>query len=926
LLQQESVLAAKDIGPAEVGMVSKSASKLLKPTFPKKNSPVLKCFSCGGSHRRSECKFRQAVCHFCSLKGHIAKVCKKKFNESSRTGSKSLEVDHVTGNGCKLFKTMIVKGKSIAFQVDTGSPITILPKSLAYSLALTPQSCSMEIKSYSGHTIDVVGTCDCILHDEDKQMSGNVNLVIVESGKPILGLDALNLFNVINVSSITEHAPRFVVLHRNNTPVTSSMMYKARSLPFHKKVRVEEELRRMLKDGEIVQVKEPIVAAPIVPVVKANGDIRVCGDFQHTANKLIDSLSYSLSSFSEIATQLSQFNVYSKIDLERAYLQLHLDPDSQKLTTIATHVGFFNFTRLPFGINASPRIFQYYIDSLLEGLDGVFAYQDDILIGSSTPAEHDEMVREVKRRLEHGKLKISQNKSVWSVSQLKFLGYIISPGHIKPDPEKIASFTQLRSPKSKDDLKSIIGTLQYYSLFIRNFLSLAAPLFSLLRKNVRFVWNREAERALRLIISEVSKSIGLAMFDESKPIFLSCDASLKGLGAVLSHDREQKQVIWCISRTLSNAEKNYSNIEREALAIIFALKRFSSFLSGRFFTLSTDHRPLKFIFDTSKPVSDRISARLQRWAYVLRGFNFNVVNVAGENMHLPDTLSRLAIPDDVIEISNVDLFMREHHRFTPLLQAIESSQDETIQRVKMYTLRGWPRYLKREIRPYNRDRLTYSVHDNVLYKDYRVVVPKNMRSQVLKCLHEGHIGIGRMRAKAREVYWWPGIDRDIADFVSRCVLCRKARNVPRNADLQNWSETTYPMERVHVDICHVQGQNFLVLVDSFSKFVNVTRINSLTALHVISALWATFKFTGLPTALVSDNATCFTSDVFRNFLSANDILFINSPPYHSQSNGLAERTIQSFKRFLLKNHLQSSPVNVTSSGMILNVILSGLSH
>lgn len=179
---------------------------------------------------------------------------------------------------------------------------------------------------------------------------------------------------------------------------------------------------------------------------------------------------------------------------------------------------------------------------------------------------------------------------------------------------------------------------------------------------------------------------------------------------------------------------------------------------------------MKFIFDTSKPVSDRISARLQRWAYVLRSFDFSVENVTGENMHLPDTLSRLAIPDDILEISDVDMFMHEHHKNTPFLQAIRSSSDPELKQLKSFILNDWPRYIKPALQPYNRDRLTYCVHDGAVYKDYRLVVPSSFRSQILQQLHEGHIGIGRMRSKAREIYWWPAIDRDIANFVSRCVL------------------------------------------------------------------------------------------------------------------------------------------------------------
>lgn len=147
-----------------------------------------------------------------------------------------------------------------------------------------------------------------------------------------------------------------------------------------------------------------------------------------------------------------------------------------------------------------------------------------------------------------------------------------------------------------------------------------------------------------------------------------------------------------------------------------------------------------------------------------------------------------------------------------------------------------------KMQAFNKERLTYSVHDGCVFKGHRVVIPSNLRRQILSKLHEGHLGIARMRSVARDIYWWPNIDRDIANFASCCTLCAKARNVPRNGYLQNWAETTYAFERVHMDICYIDGVSYLVIIDSFSKFVNVVRTRSHSSADVIAALQSTFKF------------------------------------------------------------------------------------
>ena len=462
----------------------------------------------------------------------------------------------------------------------------------------------------------------------------------MQQGKCILGRDFIDMLKVISVNQLAA-ANVLAQFHlKGNESTLHGKIFSPHSLAHGMKLKVEEDIKRKLQDGILVPCKNPIVSAPIVPVIKSSGMVQVCGDYTLTANKIIYARSYHIPTFNEIIEDIGKVKFYSKIDLKEAYLQVPLSAEVQKYTTISTHMGNFSFTRLLFGILASPRVFQEFIDEVLVDIPGVCAYQDDILIGGATRAEHDVRLREVHNHLAHYKLTPCLEKLVYCVTRVHFLGYILEDGGVRADPERLSAFQNIQTPVNKQKLKSVLGTLQYYCRFMKSFSSAAAPLHDLLKKTSRFHWTDAHECTLRELIAVMVKSAPLTVFDPRRLLFLICDGSATGVGAILTHDVEQREIIQCASRKLMSAEHHYSNIEREALAIIYGINRFRSFLSGHEFTIVSDHAPLRFIFDNTKGVCGQVSARLQRWQIALRAHDFTVVTCAGHTMHLPDTLSR----------------------------------------------------------------------------------------------------------------------------------------------------------------------------------------------------------------------------------------------------------------------------------------------
>jgi transposase InsO family protein len=640
------------------------------------------------------------------------------------------------------------------------------------------------------------------------------------------------------------------------------------------------------------------MACPIVPVVKPDGSVRVCGDYSVTANKFIDAEQYSLPTLEDITTSMVNCKLFSKLDLKNAYLQLPLTNESQKFTTISTTLGFYNFTRLPFGISAAPRIFQQYIDSIIQ-VPNVRAYQDDILIGGVSEEDHDQKLQSVLNILRSHNLIVNDDKSEIRKNQVHFLGYLLSAKGLSPDPQRIIQLNNIPSPTSAKQLKSVLGTLQFYSRFTPNYSAMAAPLFCQLSPKTTFCWSSVLEIALRRLIKEIRITSFLVHYDLNKPVFLTTDASSTGLGAVLSHDSKRIEIIHCASRTLTPSEKNYS--KREALAVIFGIKRFHQYLAGRSFILQSDHAPLRFIFDNTKPISERISSRLQRWCLILKSYDFTIVNIRGDEMFLPDCLSRLS-QNSVAEEDDITVAFTLNEQEIPLFKDIQlHSKTAEISKIIRFVQNKWPLHVPRHLLVYARDRMEYSVHNGCLYRGFRIVVPPLMRSKVLEMFHQHHPGMARMRQLMRQFVWWPGVDADIQKHVSSCTTCLSTQPSRTNCHLSSWPESHHFFQRLFIDICFFANKQFLVIIDHFSNFVDVHQLPSLTSQQVILALCTTFKYYGLPEEIVCDHGRQFISTSFHNFLRSRNIELCLTPPYHSPSNGKVERAIRSLKLFLHKN-------------------------
>jgi hypothetical protein len=286
---------------------------------------------------------------------------------------------------------------------------------------------------------------------------------------------------------------------------------------------------------------------------------------------------------------------FSKFDAKAGYWGVRLEEESQLFTTFRTPFGRYCFIRLPFGLNISQDVFQQRMDEILEGLEGCICIADDICIVGSTEEEHDQRVIKLMERAKSQGLVFNSTKCAIKKMKVSFFGNVYTPEGIIPDPVKVKDIQQMPKPSSKDELQRFLGMMTYMGSFIPNLSAKSSCLRDLIKKDVPFIWDEQYQHAFDNLKNAITAR-SLAYYDVYKPLTLEVDASMKGLGACLT---QNGKIVACASKTLSKTQANYSNIERETLAVLHGIERFNTYLYGRHFSVISDHKPLEVIF--SKP-------------------------------------------------------------------------------------------------------------------------------------------------------------------------------------------------------------------------------------------------------------------------------------------------------------------------------------
>ena len=699
----------------------------------------------------------------------------------------------------------------------------------------------------------------------------------------------------------------------NIDPSARPRAFPARAVPFPLRKAVEAELERLTTEGILEPVDPRITpiewASPIVIAIKTNGAIRICGDFKVTINPHILPDRYPLPRFEEIAAKLNGCKLFSVIDLKDAHLQLPVAESSRKYLVIATHKGYFRYTRLAFGINFAPALFQSTMDKILAGIQRTAAYIDDVISGSATVEAHISRLRTVFDCFRKAGIRTQLSKCRFLQYSVTYLGHQIDAEGNHPTDERLAAIRDIQRPTNRKQLRSFLGAINYYAKFIPHLRSRCAPLHVLTRNDTQWHWNEKHDVIFNDLKRILTSDAILVHYDEDKPLVITTDASDVGIGAVLLHqfpDGTERPIAYA-SRVLSDAERRYATIDKEALAIVYAVHtKFTQYVTGRRFTLKTDHRPLERLFGAKTEIPKLAASRLARWAMTLSMYDYEIQYQTGSANAPADVLSRFpvdppsnAVSEKMGERSNLLHLKLQDVSVSKKQLKLETTRDATLTQVIAFLERGWPpntAELPPEMHTFFEKRQELSFEDGIVLWKGRIVVPKKLQATISNLLHEGHPGIVSMKELARFYVWWPCINKQIEEQVAQCSACQSGRARKPEVPLFSWSVTSEPWSRVHIDFAGpFEGFMWMIVIDSYTKWLEVIKMKSTTAVATCIRLREIFARLGLPRTVVSDNGPQFTSDEFQQFCQSNNIQAIRSSPYHPKTNGLAERAVRTFK-------------------------------
>ena len=839
--------------------------------------------------------------------------------ETEAEGWLGLYTVHTKSDKKPIVIDVTVEGETIPMELDTGSAVSVISEAKYQKwLSHVPlQDTSLKLHTYTGESVTPIG----VLYGRVQYGSqeATLPLYVTKGTRPtLLGREWLHSIQLnwplMHLETqqglqdvLNRHTAVFsdelgqlkgikarVQLKENSTP----RFWKARPVALARKPAVERGLDALEAKGVIKPVAHSDWAAPIVTPIKKDGEARICGDFKVTVNPQLAVDEYPLPRIEEIYANLSGGKQFSTLDLRQAYLQMELEEESKPYLTINTLHGLYQYQRLPYGVASAPALWQRAMDQVLQGLPGVQCYLDDIIITGKSQEEHIRSLDKVLQRLEEYGLKANQKKCTFLKDSVKYLGHTISAEGLHQSPQKVKAMAELPAPENVGQLRSFLGMVQYYARFLPDLATLLALLHHLLQKEVKWVWGKEQESSFKTVKGMLLQDRVLTHFDPDLPVVLACDSSSYGLGAVLSHRMPDgsKRLIAYASRSLTKTEQKFAQIEKEALGLYWGVKKFQTYLEGHHFHLITDHKPLKYIMDPDKAVPVTTAARLQRWCLFLGAFSYKI-GFRGTTQHANcDGLSRLPLaqapedrPDEV-ELYHVTVVDALPVTEKDLLR--ETNRDPLLARVVRLVESGWEGAVPHpDLAPYTCRKDELTLHHGILMWGSRVLVPTKLRERVLRTLHEGHVGIGKMKGVARGYTWWPQIDSDIEGLAKSCEGCQQVARSPAKAPLHRWEYPAQPWQRLHVDFAGpFEGKMLMVVTDAHSKWPEILVMRSTTTTETVTTLRSLFARMGLPEQLVSDNGPQFTSFEFKQFMEMNGIRHVMGA-----TNGLAERMVQTFK-------------------------------
>ena len=924
-----------------------------------------KCKFCDRDHtpQKKYCPARDQQCSKCKRFGHFAvcctkvRDCRRVVDESSAEESDSedeafsMSVQRpINSKKRRVMANLELEHKGrkrdLRVQVDSGASVNILPmdtyQELRQHKAISKmKNSSVRLRMYSGDVTRSLGECTAWAINGEKRLKVTFQLVNLQEQPLLSAVTSIELgliklgenaefVNSVQPSSgerkelqeiVNEYEDVFKGLGRLPGEVKIHLRADAipvqcppRKVPVALKDQIIQRVRQLQQQKVIEPVSGPTEWISQMLVVARKGKkLRVTLDPYHL-NKAAKRSHYPLPVLSDVLPRLARAKYFSVADASDGFFQCVLEDSSTDLTTFWTPIGRYKYLRMPQGLSISPEIYQAKQMEALENLKGVEVIADDILIHGETYEEHNENLKEFFKRCRKKNLKLNRAKLRLGVSQVKYMGHILTREGFRADPEKIDIIRKTAPPADKKALLRILGSTNYLSKFIPSYSEIAAPLRTLLKENVEFAWMPEHQTSFDKLKECLSKSPVLAYFDPKLPIQIQTDASNNAVGGVLLQGG--RPVDLC-SAALRPSELKYAVIEKELLAILISCRKFEhQIFAHPAVIVETDHQPLISIF--KKPLHSA-PKRLQRMLLYLQKYNFELRYVKGKQNLIADWLSRDTYrtthdcPNEDSLVFRTELENLDVTALTPIknstLDRIANStlRDPQAQTLQKLIKNGWPadkRKCPADVVPYWKYKAELTSDKDIIFKGEAVFIPRELRREMLTLAHASHYSFSASWKRTKHCIFWPTVKAELKEFCETCHTCLALLPKQAKEPIHPGPVATYPFQIVYQDIFTWKNRQFLVTVDAYSDYFEVDDLgHSATTARVVAASERHFARYGSPVELHSDNGPQFISNEYREFLNQWGVTLVTSSPYYPQGNGKAEAAVKVAKRLLKKCNL-----------------------
>lgn len=649
---------------------------------------------------------------------------------------------------------------------------------------------------------------------------------------------------------------------------------------------MDVEINRMIELGVIEESQSPW-SSPVVLIRKDTGKNRLCLD-SRALNKVTTKDAYPLPLINGLLSRLGDTHFISSIDLKDAFWQIELDEVSRAKTAFTVPGRpLYQFRRMPFGLCNAAQTMCRLMDKVM-GTDlreSVFVYIDDLLVVSPDFDTHLVRLRTVADRLRNANLTINVAKSKFVMREIRYLGYIVGNGELKTDPLKVDAIASFPVPSTVRQVRRFLGMTGWYQRFIRNFSGVAAPMTDLVGKSGKFVWTDSAQVAFETLKICLSSAPVLQQPDFSRHFFIQCDASTVGIGSVLfqKSDDGQEHPIAFHSKKLNAAQKNYSITELECYAAVLSVKHFRAYVEMMPFTIITDHASLKWLMGQKD-----LGGRLCRWSLKLQAFNFGIEHRKGSANIVPDALSRMHV-DEVTGLSSeisLHIELDSPHFNSAPYEELKNTVRSDPGKFPNLTI----------VEPHLFFR-TDPAKLSTVGAGWKLWVPTELGPSLISRAHNPPLSAHRGMAKTTDLlqryFYWPGLVRDVREFVSKCVICKevKAPCQTLRPVMGKQFIVERPWQRIYTDLMgpyprSKQGNTHLLIVlDQFTKFVLLHPIRTANSASIVSFLeHHVIHLFGVPESLCCDNGAQYTSREFSKLLKKYDIIHTLTAIYSPQAN------------------------------------------